>query len=103
MKTVEWVMMVSFLGALVLSFYKLYLFFPKTALADDDTTPESIALLEQILVETDQSSPSLNEEELYQKMTEHPLFDSKHFWRFNENRLRHLIQNYRLKVPNFRL
>ena len=101
MKTIEWVMMVSFIGALVLSFYKLYLFFPKTPLADDDTTPESVSLLEKIMIESNQKG--ISEETLYEKMLDHPEFDAKHFWRFNTNRLRHLIENYRLKEPNFRL
>jgi hypothetical protein len=35
-------------------------------------------------------------------MRAHPEFDSTHFWRFNENRLRHLIEHYRFKEPNFR-
>jgi hypothetical protein len=70
-------------------------------LADDDTTPESVALLEQIMVESNQKG--MSDEELYEKMLTHPEFDPKHFWRFNENRLRHLIEHYRLKEPSFRL
>ncbi|MFY9142969.1 MAG: hypothetical protein WAO38_08675 [Sulfuricurvum sp.] len=95
-------MMGAFVAGLILSLYKVYLFLPKKRLADDDTTPESVELLERILVETDRDHPSLTDEELYQKMTEHPKFDPKHFWRFNENRLRHLIEHYRFKEPDFR-
>jgi hypothetical protein len=102
MKTIEWIMMGAFVGGLVLAFYKLYLFFPRTRLADDDTTPESIEVLELILIETHQNHPASTHEELFQKMTEHPQFDPKHFWRFNENRLHHLIKNYRFKEPHFR-
>ncbi|HZF70990.1 hypothetical protein [Sulfuricurvum sp.] len=102
MKTIEWIMMGAFVGGLVLAFYKLYLFFPKTRLADDDMTPESVELLERIMVECNNSHSHLDEESLFQMMTVHHDFDSKHFWRFNENRLRHLIEHYRLKEPNFR-
>lgn len=100
---IEWIMMGAFVAALGLSVWKLYLFFPAKPLADDDTTPESVELLERIMIECDRAVPGLDEETLYQKMTEHPLFDSKHFWRFNENRLRHLIAHYRLKDSDFRL
>ena len=101
MKTIEWVMMAAFIGGLALSLYKVYLFLPQKALADDDTTPESVELLERIMVESNQAE--MSEETLYEQMLTHPEFDSKHFWRFNENRLRHLIEHYRLKEPNFRL
>ena len=101
MKTIEWVMMAAFIGGLALSLYKVYLFLPQKPLADDDTTPESVALLERIMVESNQAG--MSEEALYEQMLTHSEFDPKHFWRFNENRLRHLIDHYRLKEPNFRL
>jgi len=95
-------MMAAFAGGLVLTLYKVYLFLPQKPLADDDTTSESVELLERILVETDRNNPSLSDGELYLKMTEHPEFDAKHFWRFNENRVRHLVEHYRFKNPDFR-
>jgi hypothetical protein len=55
------------------------------------------------MVECNSTHPNLDEESLYQRMTAHHDFDSNHFWRFNENRLRHLITHYRLKEPDFRL
>lgn len=100
MKMLEWLMMGAFLGGLILSLYKIYLFLPQKALADDDTTPESVDLLERIMLES--HTNGMREEALYKKILTHPEFDSKHFWRFNENRLRHLIQDYRFKDPNFR-
>jgi len=100
---IEWIMMAAFIGGMGLGVWKLYLFFPKTRLADDDTTPESVEILERILIETNFTHPGLNEEALYQKMTEHSEFDPNHFWRFNPNRLRHLIEHYRFKEPDFRL
>lgn len=101
MKTIEWIMMAAFIGGLALSLYKVYLFLPQKPLADDDTTPESVELLERIMVESNQAG--MSGEELYEQMLKHPEFDPKHFWRFNENRLHQLIAHYRLKEPNFRL
>ena len=93
--------MAAFIGGLALSLYKVYLFLPQKPLADDDTTPESVALLEKIMVKSNQEG--MSDETLYETMLNHPEFDSKHFWRFNENRLRHLIEHYRIKEPDFRL
>ncbi|MGZ5207545.1 MAG: hypothetical protein ACXWB0_00840 [Sulfuricurvum sp.] len=100
---IEWLMMGAFIAGIGLAAWKLYYFFPSKRLADDDTTPESVELLERIMVETNRVYPSLSNEDLYQKMTEHPLFDPKHFWRFNQNRLHQFIAHYRLKEPSFRL
>ena len=102
MKTIELIMMLAFAGGLVLTLYKVYLFLPQKPLADDDTTPESVETLERIMVECNSSHPNLDEESLFQLMCEHREFDHKHFWRFNENRLRHLIEHYRRKEPDFR-
>lgn len=101
-KPLEWIMFGSFVAGLGLSVWKLYAFMPMKRLDDDDTTPESVALLERIMVECNTAHEHLDEESLYQMMCEHHEFDPKHFWRFNENRLRHLIENYRLKDPSFR-
>jgi len=95
-------MMGAFIAGLGLAVYKLYLFFPKTRLKDDDTTLQSVALLEKILVETDTNYPHLTHEALYVQMQQHPQFDPQHFWRFNENRLHHLINQYRFTNPTFR-
>ena len=103
LKTVELIMMLAFAAGLVLTLYKVYLFLPQKPLADDDTTPESVALLERIMVECNNAHEHLDEESLFQFMTKHHAFDPKHFWRFNENRLKQLISHYRLKEPNFRL
>lgn len=101
MKTIELIMMIAFIGGLAISLYKVYLFLPQKPLTDDDTTPESVELLERIMVESNQVG--MSEEALYKQMLIHPEFDPKHFWRFNENRLRQLIAHYRLKEPNFAL
>lgn len=102
MSVIEWGMLGAFVVALGLSSWKMVAFLPSKPLADDDTTTESVELLEKILIETDRETPSLDDESLYRAMMRHPLFDSKHFWRFNENRLHQLIEGYRFKDPNFR-
>lgn len=98
---IEWIMMGSFIAALGLSVWKLYLFFPNKRLLDDDTTPESTALLIRIMIES--NHPSMSEEKLFESMLEHPDFDREHFWRFNQNRLRQLITHHRFTDPQFRL
>jgi len=95
-------MLAAFISALALSVLKMYLFFPSKPLVDDDTTPQSIEKLQRIMVECDRTNPHLDEEDLFQKIIEHPSFDPTFFWRFNLNRLRHLVEDYRLKEPNFR-
>ena len=61
---------------------------------------ESVKLLEKIMIES--NVPGIDEEALYEAMKRHRDFESAHFWRFNLNRLRHLIERYRLTDPNFR-
>lgn len=100
MTTIEWMMMGAFVLGLGLSVWKLYYFFPTKRLADDDTTPESVALLEKIMVES--NAPGMEHAALYEAMVNHPDFDAEHFWRFNPNRLHHLIEGYRFKDPEFR-
>ncbi len=100
--TIQIVMMMVFIVALILGIWKIYAFLPNKPLADDDTTPEAVALLEKIMVETDSNYPKCTEEDLYLFMQGHKLFDEEKFWRFNQNRLRQLIINYRFKEPSFR-
>jgi len=98
---IEWLMMGAFVLGLGLSVWKLYLFFPTKRLEDDDSTEESVELLIRIMVESNR--PGMDEIELYQSMLNHPDFDPKHFWRFNQNRLRQLIIHHRFTDPQFRL
>jgi len=93
-------MLGAFLAGLGLSAWKVYVFLPTKPLHDDDTTVRSVKTLEKIMI--DCNSDGSTEEELFEKILIHPEFDSQHFWRFNPNRLRHLIDNYRLKNPSFR-
>ncbi|MCJ7764980.1 MAG: hypothetical protein MUP09_03470 [Thiovulaceae bacterium] len=98
MTTVEIIMMVAFVLALVLSGWKLYTFMPTRALKDDDTTPDSKEKLKKIMYEVIREG-AVEEDILFDKMKEHPHFDKKHFWRFNQNRLRQLLKDHYLEYP----
>lgn len=97
---IEWIMMAAFIGGLGLAVWKLYLFFPQTPLPDDDTTPEAVNELVKIMLKCHREG--MNVQELFETMIQHPDFDRERYWRFNENRLRHLIDHYRLSYPDFR-
>lgn len=100
MTTIEWLMIGAFIAGFGLSGWKVYAFLPDKPLQDDDTTLQAVEILEKIMIES--NSNGMSEEKLFEKMLIHPDFNKDHFWRFNPNRLRHLIQDYRLKDPNFR-
>ena len=88
-------MMGAFLVALALSVWKVYKFMPNKQLEDDDTTPESVEKLTFIMIDIlQESSNALSHQELFIAMKSHSDFDSKHFWRFNENRLQQLLLKY---------
>lgn len=90
------IMMIAFIVVLALMSWKLYAFLPNKPLRDDDTTPESVAELERIMLECITRS-SISEKELFEAMKAHKDFDQEHYWRFNENRLKHLLYNYCVK------
>ncbi len=91
-------MMIFFVILLVVSIWKIYAFLPNKALADDDTTKEShdelIALVLDIIKKSD---GKLNLNELFLKVTDDAEFDSTHYWRFNHNRLKKLLEQYYLE------
>lgn len=99
---IQWLMMSGFVAALGLSIWKFYLFLPNKPLPNDERDSQSVQKLQEIMVECNRIDPEMDEETLFQRMTEHNDFDSKYFWRFNLNRLRHLIEDYRFKDPDFR-
>ncbi len=100
MTTLEWGMLGAFIVAIGLSSWKMVAFLPSKPLADDDTTTQSVELLEKIMIECNQDG--MSEEILLRAMIAHAEFDQKHFWRFNLNKLQQLIRAYRLTDPNFR-
>ncbi len=92
-------MMLAFILALGLSFWKLYMFMPNKPLADDDTTKESIEELTHLLYKNMSviEVPLLDNKSLYESIISDNNFDKKHFWRFNENRLHQLLEQQYLK------
>lgn len=98
MEKIEIIMMIAFIAGLLLSFWKLYVFMPKKVLADDDTTSESINELTELMilciVDAHEEKYELSSLLLYKRMLAHEQFDQEHFWRFNQNKLNHLLLNY---------
>ena len=101
MTTIEIGMMVAFVLALGFSGAKLYAFMPKKPLKDDDTNPQATQELMNLMycvIATEVTT----EEALLQAMKIHPDFDTEHFWRFNHNRLKKLIEKHYLTHPEHR-
>lgn len=99
MTTIETVMMTAFIMALVFSAWKLYAFMPNKPLKDDDTTERSVQELKSIMYDVIRTG-ALEEEVIVAKMKDHPKFDREHFWRFNHNRLKQLLERHYLENPH---
>jgi len=89
----ETIMMIAFILGLILMMWKLYVFIPTKPLKDDDRTPEATQKLEEIMVACIKAGDT-DIKKLFLAMQAHEKFDKEHFWRFNENRLRHLLDDY---------
>lgn len=92
-------MMVAFVLALLFSGWKLYAFMPNRPLDDDDKTASSEDELKTIMYEVIHAGET-EEEQILTKMKTHPGFDHEHFWRFNHNRLRQLLDRHFLDNPH---
>ena len=90
------IMMIVFVIALIISMWKIYVFLPNKVLEDDDTNDKAVAELETIMLLCI-TKPSMNTTELFAAMKEYKDFDKKHYWRFNQNRLNHLLHTYFVK------
>ena len=92
-------MMIFFIISLVVAIWKIYAFLPNKQLADDDTTKDSQEeLLKVILKVIKKSDGSLTSTELFEKVKSNEGFDTKKFWRFNQNRLNKLLEYYHLQT-----
>ncbi len=88
-------MLILFIILFILSVWKIYAFLPNKPLADDDTTKESQDELLNIITSViKKNNAEINSKELYLKVIEDDSFDSKKFWRFNQNRLNQLLKKY---------
>ncbi len=99
LSTQTW-MLLFFALFLSVSLWKISAFFTNKRVEDDDTTPTSKQLLEEIMLQTiAQNGAHLTTKSLCEAMKRHESFDAKQMWRFNENRVRHLLEFYYAKNP----
>jgi len=88
-------MLIFFILFLTASIWKIWAFLPNEQLKDDDTTDESQEkLLECMLDVIKKAKGELEPSELLLAMQEDEKFDKEKFWRFNLNKLNHLLQTY---------
>ena len=94
------IMMILFIVLLVVSIWKIYAFLPNKALADDDTTEASQEeLLDLILNVIQKSEADITSAELCERVKSDAAFNTKHFWRFNLNKLNQLLIHYYAQNP----
>ena len=92
-------MMLAFLAALILALWKMKSFIPTKPLADDDSDQASNQELQSIMIDTIASSyyEGMSSRDLLELMKSDKRFDKEHYWRVNENRVNHLLQDYYLE------
>jgi hypothetical protein len=94
-------MMIAFIAGMILSIWKMYPFLVTRQLADDDTKPEVQEELHSIIFEViKEHRGELDEKSLHEKVTQHQAFDKERFWRFNQNKLRQLLNLHYAKNPD---
>ena len=88
-------MLIFFILFLTASIWKIWAFLPNKQLSDDDTTKESQEILTRCMINAiKKSDGEITLQELLVAMREEKDFDTKIFWRFNLNKLKHLLQSY---------
>ena len=98
---VSTLMMLAFIVSLVGGIWKIWAFMPNKELADDDTTPQAQAKIEALMLKViADHKGKLSEKELFNAIVADESFDKKLFWRFNQNKLTHLLQSYYAKHPS---
>jgi len=94
-------MVLFFTLFLIASIWKIWVFLPEKQLADDDTTEEATQRLEALMLKIIMKTEGeIDEKNLFLQMKQDEDFNSKLFWRFNLNRLKHLLRNYSIKHPD---
>ena len=95
------IMMFFFIVGMILSMWKIYAFLPNEQLPDDDTTPESQEELQRVILKViKEHDGELSANELFELVKKDGEFDSKHFWRFNLNRLNQELNLLYIKHPH---
>jgi hypothetical protein len=94
-------MLLFFIALFIISVWKIYAFLPNEQLKDDDHTKESIKELESLMLDSIKSlhvkNIPLKNSNIYNEIVSNKNFDKKHYWRFNQNRLNHLLNEYMFK------
>ena len=95
--TVSTWMMIAFIVGLLLSAWKMYSFMPTKTLKDDDTGEDTYEILVDIMHSVLQNFEDAPEPKaLHDAMKKHENFDEKKLWRFNENKLKQLLNKHYL-------
>jgi len=88
-------MLIFFILFLTASIWKIWAFLPNKQLADDDTTDEVQKQLLKCVINTIvRTEGNIEAKELLVEMRRESCFDKEKFWRFNLNKLNHLLQTY---------
>ena len=97
----ETLMMIAFVIAMIISVWKLYAFLPAKQLADDDTTNDSQEELLDIVLDVIRSSEVIPDiKTIHDEVLNHDRFDKEHFWRFNPNKLKQILNLHYIKNPH---
>ena len=89
------IMLVFFLFLLTASIWKIWAFLPNEQLPDDDRTEESQKELTHLMLKIIKNEKGeISASELFLAMKKDEEFNSQLFWRFNLNRLIHLIKEH---------
>ncbi|MBL1243993.1 MAG: hypothetical protein COA39_006325 [Sulfurimonas sp.] len=98
---IKTLMLLFFILFLMLSIWKIWAFLPNEQLIDDDKTQESEKKLMRLMLKVIEKKNTIQTvEELFLAMKKDKTFDSKLFWRFNSNRLKHLLNSYYINNPD---
>ena len=88
-------MMIFFILSLVVSLWKVYAFLPNKQLEDDDKNNEATSLLNTLMLKIIvKKEGNITVSNLLTAMKEDESFNKTLFWRFNENRLKQLLNAY---------
>lgn len=94
-------MMILFILFMIVGIWKVYVFLPNKILDDDDKTQEAIYELRRLMLKIiNKKKGQVNNQELFLAISEDEDFDSKLFWRFNQNRLNQLLKQYFIENPH---
>lgn len=101
--SIQTIMLIAFVAALMLAAWKLYHFMPMKPLPDDDSDEASkeelTKLMLTVIKEHHTPETPLDEKALFEYIVSHEAFDKEHYWRFNQNKLNQLLRRYYALYP----